>query len=172
VILRTRTSRHDGVAAVEFAFVLPVLVVILLGLWEAGRLIQLQQILSNSAREGARIAAQSQTINSTGSPTQIHVDTGTPNVKQTVVNYLRQAGLNVTAADVTVEFAFLTGDTSKTQPYQGIKGQQFSVTVRLSVQALQWSFLKVANVNQMSAKVYWTCMVDDPFTLDTSIPSW
>lgn len=168
----TQRARQRGIAAVEFAFVMPVLVTLLVGLWETGRMIQLQQILSNAAREGARVAAQSQTINSTGAPTQIQVDTGSPNVKQTVVNYLRQAGLNVTTSDVTVEFAFITGDTTKTQPYQGEKGQQFRITVRLPITALQWSTLKLTTINEMSASVTWSCLVDDPFTLDTTIPSW
>jgi Flp pilus assembly protein TadG len=161
-----------GVAAVEFAFVLPVLVIILVGLWEAGRLIQLQQILSNSAREGARIAAQGQTINATSEPTQIQVDTGSPNVKQAVLNYLREAGVPVTAANLTVEFVYLTGDTSKTQPYEGEKGQQFRITVRMPVSNLRWSALKLTNVTELSASVTWTCLADDPFTLDANLPTW
>src|SRR4051794_26423126 len=103
---RNRPHRSRGAsAAVEFALVLPVLVTLMFGLWEIGRIIQIQQVLSNSAREGARVAAQGQTINTLGSPTQIHVSTGTPCVKDTVLHYLQQANLNVTSADVTVDFA-------------------------------------------------------------------
>src|SRR5687768_8235143 len=74
-----------GAAAVEFALTLPLLMVLLLGLWEVGRLIQLAQVLNNAAREGARVAAQGMTINNSGSPTLIHVSSGSPNVKQTIV---------------------------------------------------------------------------------------
>lgn len=172
MIVRYKANGPRGVAAVEFALVMPLLVVILLGLWEVGRLVQLQQILSNAAREGARLAAQSQTINSTGEPTMIAVSTGTPNVKQTVVNYLRQAGLTVDASAVNVAFAFTSGDTSKTQPHQGEKGQRFRLTVTLPVSSLQWSALKLTSVTQLQASVNWTCLVDDPFTIDTSLPDW
>ena len=164
--------RRRAVVAVEFAFIAPVVAMILVGLWEVGRMIQLQQLLSNAAREGARIAAQSQTINRLGSPTQIQVSTGTPNVKQTVYNYLKQAGLNLQLSDVNVQFAFITGDTSKTQPYQGVKDQQFRITVTVPISNLKWSTLGIVRANQMSSSVVWCCLVDDPFVLDTSIPGW
>jgi Flp pilus assembly protein TadG len=170
---RHRPPRSRGAtAAVEFALLLPVLVTLMVGLWEVGRIIQVQQVLSNAAREGARVGAQSQTINSTSAPTQIHVSTGSPNVTDVVVNYLKQANLNVTTADVTVEFAFISGDTTLTEPYQGVKGQIFRVTVRLPVSKVQWSALQLSGVTQLEATVYWSCLADDPFTLDTTLPSW
>lgn len=169
---RQPRARRHAAAAVEFALVLPVLVVIITGLWEVGRIVHVQQVLSNAAREGGRVAAQSQTINSTGSPTQIQVDSGTPNVKQTVLNYLRQANLDVEWADLTVEFAFISGDTSKTQPHQGVKNQLFRITVRIPVSKVQWSALKLSDVTQIEATVVWCCLADDPFTLDTTLPTW
>ena len=168
-----RPSRPRGAsAAVEFAFVLPVLVTLLVGLWEVGRIIQVQQVLSNSAREGARVAAQGETINLNGSPTLIQVSTGTPCVKDTVVNYLQQANLPVSSSDVTVTFAYTSGDTTLTQPYQGAKGQLFQVTVSIPVSKVQWSALQLSGVTQLQATVCWACLTDDPFTLDTTIPSW
>lgn len=53
----SRRARPTGAAAVEFAVTLPVIVSLLFGTWEYGRLIQVQQALSNAAREGARQAA-------------------------------------------------------------------------------------------------------------------
>ena len=172
MLLQTRARRREGVAAVELAFLAPVLVIILLGLWDVGRMIDLQQIISNAAREGARLAAQGQTINSTGTPTQIQVSSGTPNVKTTVVNYLQRAGLNVTSSDVTVAFAYLTGDTTKTQPHQATKGQQFSVTVTVPTANIRWSMTGSMMPATMTASVTWTSLVDDPFTIDTTLPTW
>jgi Flp pilus assembly protein TadG len=135
-------------------------------------LIQFQQVLSNAAREGARLAAQGQTINSTGDPTQIRVDTGDPNVKTAVVNYLRQAGFDLGASNITVQFAFVSGDLSKTQPHQGDKGQQFRVTVSVPYNTFRWTTLGIAPPTTVSASVVWVSLVDDPFTIDTSMPSW
>ena len=50
-----------AVAAAEAALITAVfLVPVLIGVWEIGRLIQVQQIVSNSAREGARLAFNQQ----------------------------------------------------------------------------------------------------------------
>jgi Flp pilus assembly protein TadG len=48
---------HQGVASVEFACCLPLLVLILAGLWQVGRYTEVQQVLWNAAREGARDAS-------------------------------------------------------------------------------------------------------------------
>lgn len=52
---RGRSER--GAAAVEFALILPVLILLLLGLMEYGRVYSVQISLSNAAREGARTMA-------------------------------------------------------------------------------------------------------------------
>jgi Flp pilus assembly protein TadG len=46
--------RHDGQSMVEFALVLPVLVLILFGISDLGRLVFIYADVSNSAREGSR----------------------------------------------------------------------------------------------------------------------
>ena len=45
-------------------------------------MIQVQITVNNACREGARIAAQGLIINRNGDPTQIHVNTGDPNVEK------------------------------------------------------------------------------------------
>jgi len=80
MMLRTRPARprRDAAAVVELALLLPFLLVVIIGIWEVGRLIQVQQALNNAAREGTRLAAQGQIISQVGAPTQIAVSTGTP----------------------------------------------------------------------------------------------
>jgi Flp pilus assembly protein TadG len=56
-----RRGRRRGQALVEFALVLPVLLVILLGTFDAGRLIFAYNSVSNAAREGGRTAIVNQT---------------------------------------------------------------------------------------------------------------
>jgi Flp pilus assembly protein TadG len=52
---RKRAGRRAA-AAVEFAVVAPLLFLLLLGMFEFGRMLMVQQILTNGAREGARRA--------------------------------------------------------------------------------------------------------------------
>ena len=52
-----------GVLVMQF-----IMVPLMIGLWEMGRVVQVQQIVANAAREGARMAAQANTINQTGTP--------------------------------------------------------------------------------------------------------
>jgi Flp pilus assembly protein TadG len=54
---RGRTARDRGTAAVEFALVLPVLLLILFGIIDFGRALNAQIELTGAAREGARLAA-------------------------------------------------------------------------------------------------------------------
>lgn len=161
---------RSAVAAVEFAFVLPLLVVLMLGVWEVGRLIQVQQILQNACREGARLAAQGHTINSTGAPIDIQVSSGSPNVQTTISNYLRQSGVDPTG--LTVTFVYTSGDTTLTQPYQGVKGQQFRVSMTLPFNNVRWTLLGVTGITTLKSSADWECLVDDPFSLDPTIPSW
>jgi Flp pilus assembly protein TadG len=55
--IRNRFSREEGVAAVEFALILPVLALLLFGVLEFGRVWSQYQLYQGAAREGARCAA-------------------------------------------------------------------------------------------------------------------
>jgi Flp pilus assembly pilin Flp len=46
--------RNSGVAAVEFAIVLPVLILIIAGMMDLGHAFYLKQVVTNASREGAR----------------------------------------------------------------------------------------------------------------------
>lgn len=177
------SRRRPGTAAVEFAAVLTfVLVPMMIGLWEMGRVVQVQQIVANSAREGARLAAQASTLSSSGTLTQIRASVGptnaaqTPNVKAAVMQYLSGCGLSqLTWADVTVTFAFTSGTTTLTDPYQGVKGQRFAVTVALDQAALNkclWTALGLVKPTGVSYTANWQIMVDDPFSINSNMPTW
>lgn len=57
LIRRDRVHRDRGAAAVEFAIVAPLLLLILLGLVDLGRLFFVEVSLAGASREGARAAA-------------------------------------------------------------------------------------------------------------------
>lgn len=177
MVISKPERRRTGVAAVEFAVTMPLLFLLMLGTWEVGRLVQVYQILNSAVREGARLAAQGQIIALTGSYTQIQVNTGSPNVYDTVENTLRASGINVSTFDSSkVTFTFLDNSgnpvTSPSQPYQGTKGQRFRVSATLPYSAFRWTTLNLLNISQIQVTFDWASLIDDPFTVDETIPSW
>lgn len=177
MLLRKVTHRKSGVAAIELAVVTVAFVMpLLLGIWEMGRYIQVKQIVANGAREGARLAAQGYTVLSNGTQVQINVSTGTPNVQQTVFDYLYGAGLTqLSLSNVTVNFAFTTPTstgTYPTQPYLGQKGEQFTVSVSIPWNLVQWSSVGLINPTTVQYTVTWQMLIDSQFTINPSLPSW
>ena len=165
---RRKIPTRSAAAAVELAFVvLFFFIPVLFGIWEAGRLIEVQQIVSNSAREGARLASQGYTINTSGAPTQIT----NANVKNVVYQYLVAAGFaNLQPSDVRVTFAFLDG-TTPAEPYAGKKNQPYTVEVIIPWDKVRWinvGLIRPANVN---FTVTWQMLVDDAFQVNQNIPS-
>jgi hypothetical protein len=51
-----RPGHPSGVALIEFAFVLPILLVLAMGMLDFGRAFHMKSLLDQAAREGARIA--------------------------------------------------------------------------------------------------------------------
>ena len=59
-----RMSRRRGASTVELAVVAPVLFLLVFGVIELGRMVMVQQALTNAAREGCRTATLASTLNS------------------------------------------------------------------------------------------------------------
>lgn len=187
-------ARRRGVAAVELGFVaLLFLVPLLIGVWETGRLVHVQQVVANSAREGARVAAQGFIIKADGTQVQIRRAGGSPSVKGAVVEYLRGAGLtNLTADDVIVEFTFTTprvtayvavpgldaagtsypAGTFPPEPCFGEKGQQFTVRVSVPWEKVRWVSLGILRPKAVEFTATWWMLMDDEFEVATSLPTW
>lgn len=196
---RRNHQRRRGAAAVEFGIVTLFFVApLMIEVWEVGRMVQVQQIVSEAAREGARLASQGYTIQSNGAETQIHASTGTPNVTTTVYQYMYAAGLtNLTATntglatDITVTFTFTSPRTSAyiplatdpagtswptgsypTDPCYGNQNETFSVNVSVPWKEVRWvnlGFIEPASINYTAN---WQMMVDAPFTVNVNMPQW
>lgn len=86
-IRRTNTANRRGAALVEFALVAPVFLFLVLATIEFGRMIMVQQILTNAAREGARRAV---------------VEGSTPSeVESLVANYLSRSSVSGATVEVS-----------------------------------------------------------------------
>src|SRR5262245_56661742 len=94
--MERRLNSEAGTVIVEAAFTLLTLLIILFGIMEAGRFFQVQETLTNAAREGARVAiaplTQTTNLASCGS--------GGP-IQTAVQNYL--AGASIKNATITCE---------------------------------------------------------------------
>ncbi len=71
-------TASEGVALVEFALVVPVLVLLLVGILDTGRAVNAYVTISNASREGARYAA----LNPTAAPAAIKSSAVVPHAQQ------------------------------------------------------------------------------------------
>jgi len=142
------------VAAVEFAAVLPLILTLLLGIWEVGRLIEIQQYLSNAAREGARQA-------STGQLTDAQV-------QQVVTQALAAEGLPTTNVVVTVQDLTTPANDVSVANYL----DQIQVTVTIPYSAVQFSLISMVTTpgQLITSQVQWVSMVDEPYPVAPTPP--
>ena len=134
--------RTQGVAAVEFAFMGIILLLIIGGIIDFGHAFYIKQVVTNASREGARYAVTFQ-VDTTA--TRIPPSALTPSISSYVITkYISQtlvAGLNPT---VTVAGAGLN---------TGVKGQPVQVTVTATKQWFMlgglsnhnFGFMQIAN---------------------------
>jgi Flp pilus assembly protein TadG len=101
---KQRVERRDerGAALVEFALVLPILVFLLFGIIEFGRLLNTQVMITSAAREGARFA----TLGSSASAITSQVRASCPSLvaDDVLVAVTNAAGASGTAVTVSVTY--------------------------------------------------------------------
>lgn len=110
--LLSRRARA-GAAAVEFAFVAPVFFVIVLAVFEFGRAMMVQAILTSAAERGARTGAMS--------------GAQTSDVTSTVSSFLTNSGINGATTIVT-----------PSPPSSAYPGQTINVTVSVPYASVSW----------------------------------
>lgn len=85
---RRAGRRDDGQSLVEMAIVLPILLALLVGIFEMGRAWNVYQVITNAAREGARTAVIQTKSES--------------DVRATIDGYLADAGLDSAVGTVSI----------------------------------------------------------------------
>ena len=122
-VCRLCRRNRRGAAVVEFAVVAPLFFLLVFGMIEFGRMVMVQQIITNGSREGARIAVLDGTT--------------TDEVVSAVQDYLASASINVEGAEIT---AIATDDeTGAERPLaQSDYGDAVTVTVSVPFGQVSW----------------------------------
>jgi Flp pilus assembly protein TadG len=119
-------ARRPAAAVIEFAVVVPVLLMFVLGIIEYGRMLMVAQVTTNASREGARYAVQA--------------DTTASGVDTYVRNYLKSASVP-DAAITTVALEYLDATNTWqtcTSPSTQTQGTQVRVRVEIDFTKVSW----------------------------------
>lgn len=154
-----RPRARRGAAAVELALTLPLLVAILTGLWEVGRIVEVQQILYNAAREAARQA-------STGEYTNAQV-------QQIALSYLKFS-LNDTNGAMTAAATVTVSDltTPGTDASQATTLDELQVSISIPFSSVRWVNLSLVTDASTAVRcsAIWPCLKDAAYPTTTPQP--
>jgi Flp pilus assembly protein TadG len=109
-------KNRRGAAVVEFAIVAPIFFLLIFGMIEFGRVVMVQQLLTNASREGARLGVLN--------------DATSSQVQTKVVDYLAGANITIATSNVNVVYA---ADSSS-----GGGGESVTVTVSVPFNQVSW----------------------------------
>jgi hypothetical protein len=183
-----RVSAHrDGVATVEFACCLPLLILILGGLWQVGRYVEVDQILWNAAREGARDASLGQdnlqTVASNmltylqgAEPTAFGTGHSTSMISPVVTLPANTNGYtcwdNTANRELfTMTFTDLT-NPSATDPTTMSQLDIYQIGVQVPFTSIALSQLvPISGMSRLGVTVAWTSLVDTPFQIAPDLPA-
>jgi hypothetical protein len=112
-VCRLCRKKRRGAAAVEFAIVAPLFFLLVFGMVEFGRMVMVQQVITNASREGARIGVLDGTT--------------TAEVQAAVVSYLQNAA--VSGGSVTI-----VPDPPTSAGY----GEPVTITVSVPFDQVSW----------------------------------
>jgi Flp pilus assembly protein TadG len=112
--MRKRLREQRGASAVEFAFIVPLLIVLVLGIAEFGHAFQVQGTLSAAAREGVRaMALQNDPVAARNvvKDAAASLDPGLTDTQITITPETCPTGIGSTYVRVTIDYPmpFLTG---------------------------------------------------------------
>lgn len=149
-----QTNRR-AVAAVEFAISMPFLLVLMLGVWEVARYIEVQQVLHQAAREAGRQAAGG------GKNSQ--------QVQQAVSVFLQSAGITPTHAQVTVTNLTNPGITDPSQA-NNLDALEVQVSLPFRDVTLSFTSMFIPETARIRARAVWRSLRDLPVVVDTTAP--
>jgi|GEM_PF-1057064 len=176
-----------GVAAVEFALCSPLIVLLLLGLWEVGRIAQVSNILQNGAREAARDASLGQdNLQTVASNLAAYLQGALPTAfgqghattLQTPSIALPANTIGYTCWDntanrelFTITFTDIT-NPNITDPTAMQKLDHYQIGIQVPYSTIGWTiFPQITGINRISITLDWASMRDAPFQITPALPA-
>jgi Flp pilus assembly protein TadG len=181
-----KVSRR-GVAAVEFAFCFPIMLLILFGMWEVGRITEVQNVSWNSAREGARDASMGQAnLLAVANNLQLYLQGAEPGafgkghstsmiapvVTLPANTYGYTCWDNTANQELfTVTFIDKT-NTSVTDPTAMSQLDVYELTIQVPYSSIGWLPVpQITGMTRLYTTVDWASLVDSPFQTVQSLPA-
>ena len=179
--------RRDGTAAVEFACCLPLLVLILTGLWQVGRFTEVQQVMWNGGREAARDASLGQDnlqavatnlLTYLQGAEQSAFGSGHSTSMIAPVITLPANSTGYTCWDntankelFTMSFTDLT-NSNVTDPTGMTQLDLYQIGVQVPYTSISWSpVISITGMSRLKVTVVWTSLVDTPFQIAPDLPA-
>ena len=135
-----------GLACVELALTLPLIVMLLVGVWEVGRLLHVRQVLHNAAREAGRQASAGRVT--------------TAQAVEVARRYVERNGLRNTNLTVNV-FNVTSGSDAATAAQM----DRFNIIVSLPFNDVRWVALDyfVRGNQRVVGEASWYCLRNKDF---------
>jgi len=180
-------DRRLGQAAVELAVCLPLIILVLTGLLEVGRITQVSEVMWNSAREAARDASLGQDNLQTATTNLLtYLQSAEPTVfgqghQTTVIAPVISMPANTTGYTCwdstanrelfTITFTDLT-QPSVTDPTGMSQLDVYQIGVQVPYSSIRLSpVAQVTNMSRLSVTVVWASMVDSQFQIRPYLPA-
>lgn len=116
---RCGRRRRRGVAAVEFAFIAPVMLLLTVGMIEVTRVAQVKLVLADAVRHGCRVATEPRTDNDM--------------VAKCINGILTSNGINSADAKIDIKINNVVGTLQTAK-----EGDRIQVTITLAVSKVSW----------------------------------
>jgi Flp pilus assembly protein TadG len=180
-------NHRQGVAAVEFAFCAPIIVLLLLGLWEVGRIAQVSNVMHHGAREAARDASLGQdNLQAVASNLAAYLQGALPTgFGQGHSITLQNPSISLPANTVgytcwdntanrelfTLTFTDIT-NPNVTDPTAMQKLDHYQIGIQVPYSTVGWtSYAQISGINRISITADWASMRDDPFLITPMLPA-
>lgn len=173
---------RSGLAAVEFALCAPLILMLLFGIWEVGRIVEVQQVMWNASREAARQASTGEDdLAKITAAMLVYIQRAEPTTMDTTglaVTYVTSATpgtATVTAMAggkelYSVSFSNKT-DMNRGDPKLSNQLDKFDLTVSMPFNNVKWAFVnQITDTQTLTATSTWYSMRDTPIVINATLP--